>query len=267
MADQNLEEIVRNAADGAEAEGEENLEVEGAEGEENEEAEGEGEEAESPEDIAEAKRIYKLLKDPKTATSLVRELARAEGLLAADVTPREIKAGKATIKDILKEKLGDKYDFLTPALAEAFETILAGERETQQENINQIKVDATKRETADVLAKLAKETKGESRKVETQMLALMDEFQIGPGVSIEKYLRGLYAQASSARTAQNAKNQNNDRIRRNANDAPSRLQTSSGAESNDRGSTPAGVDPKKPMSLKEAVDFAVSQQTRQGTRK
>lgn len=253
-------------------EGQEEEIVEGAETEASEEGTGEddgaGSEEESAEDLAEAKRIYKLLKDPTSAKQLVRELARAEGLLdGTPPTKTEIKAAKASIKDILKEKLGDKYDFLTPALAEAFETILAGERETQQQSIQQMQIDQTKRETTDVLAKLAKETKGESRKVESQMLALMNEFQIGPGVSIEKYLRGLYAQASSARTAQNAKNQNNDKIRRNANDAPSRLQTSSGAETNRTSNTPAGIDPNKPMSLKDAVNFAVGQQSRQGTRK
>lgn len=227
----------------------------------------EGEE-DSVEDLAEAKRIYKLLKDPTSAKQLVRELARAEGLLGEDAptTRKEVAAAKASIKDILREKLGDKYDFLTPALAEAFETILAGERETQQQSIQQMQIDQTKRETTDVLAKLAKETKGESRKVESQMLALMNEFQIGPGVSIEKYLRGLYAQASSARTAQTAKNQNNDRIRRNANDAPSRLQTSSSGTETVR-TTDTGVDPNKRLSLKESVALAVSQQTQQSRRK
>jgi hypothetical protein len=117
------------------------------------------------------------------------------------------------------------------------------------------------------LSKLAKETKGESRKLESQMLELMNEFQIGPGVSIEKYLRGLYAQASSARNATTSRNQQNDRIRRNANDATSRLQSSSGAEPNNRGERPAGVDPNKRMSVKEAVQFAASQQERQSTRK
>jgi len=221
----------------------------------------------SPEEVAEARRIYKLLKDPKTATSLVRELAHAEGLLdGTPNTPKDIKTAKASIKDILKEKLGDKYDFLTPALAEAFETILAGERETQQQSIQQMQIDQTKRETTDVLSKLAKETKGESRKVESRMLELMNEFQIGPGVPIEKYLRGLYAQASAARTATNAKNTQNDKIRRNANDAPSRLQSSSSGAENTR-IKDAGIDPNKPMTLKESVAFAVAQQSRQGTRK
>ena len=247
-------------------EGDEEQEVEGSE-EGSTEDEGAGSEEESEEDLAEAKRIYKLLKNPTTATTLVRELARAEGLLDDKApTKQEVKEAKASIKDILKEKLGDKYEFLIPQLSDALEAILAGERETQQSSIQQMQIDQTKRETADVLAKLARETKGESRKVESRMLELMNEFQIGPGVSIEKYLRGLYAQASSARDAANAKNQKNDKIRRNANDAPSRLHTSSGAE-NTRSSTPAGVDPNKPMSLKDAVNFAVGQQTRQSTRK
>jgi hypothetical protein len=246
-------------------EGEEGTEVEGSE-EGSTEDEGSGSEEETEEDIAEAKRIYKLLKNPTTATSLVRELARAEGILKEDApTPREIKEGKASIKDILKEKLGDKYEFLIPQLSDALETILAGERETHQQSVQQIQIDATKRETAEVLAKLARETKGESRKVESRMLELMNEFQIGPGVSIEKYLRGLYAQASSARDAKNATNSKNDKIRRNANDAPSRLQnSSSGAETRASG---AGADTNKPMTLKEAVNFAASQQTRQSTRK
>jgi len=254
---ENQEEVIETPA----GEGEETpQDDEGSEGSEGEE--------ESPEDLAEAKRIYKLLQNPTTAKSLVRELARAEGLLEAEPpTKQEIREAKASIKDILKEKLGDKYEFLIPSLSDALETILAGERETHQQSVQQIQIDATKRETADVLAKLARETKGESRKLESKMLELMNEFQIGPGVSIEKYLRGLYAQASSARTATSARNQQNDKIRRNANDAPSRLQTSSGAENNSRGGSPAGADPNKRLTVKEAVQLAVSQQTQQSTRK
>ena len=254
-------------------EGQEEEIVEGQEGAESTEEgtaedEGAGSEEESPEDLAEAKRIYKLLQNPTTARSLVRELARAEGLLAEEPPTRtEIREGKKAIKDILKEKLGDKYDFLTPALSEALEAILEGERAEQQQSVQQIQIDATKRETADVLSKLARETKGESRKLEPQMLELMNEFQIGPGVSIEKYLRGLLAQASSARTANKSQNQQNDRIRRNANDATSRLQSSSGAENNNRGGTPARVDPNRRLSVKEAVQLAASQQERQSTRK
>lgn len=242
-------------------------------GDEEEEIEGEeapeGEE-ESAEDLLEAKRIYKLLKDPTSSKQLVRELARAEGLLGDDAptTKKEVAAAKASIKDILKNKLGDKYEFLIPQLGEALEEILAGERETQQSSIQQMQIDQTRRDTTAVLSQLAKETKGESRKVESRMLELMNEFQIGPGVSIDKYLRGLYAQASSARDASNQKNQKNDKIRRNANDAPSRLQSSSGTESSSRTSNiPAGPDPNKSMTLKESVAFAVAQQSRQGTRK
>lgn len=255
MADDN--EIVVDVDE--ELEGQEEQEIEGSE----ENAEGD----DSPEDLAEAKRIYKLLKDPKTATSLVRELARAEGLLDGQTpTKTEVKEGKKAIKDILKDKLGDKYEFLIPSLSDALEEILSGERETQNQSVQQIQIEATKRETADVLAKLARETKGESRKVESQMLELMNEFQIGPGVSIEKYLRGLYAQASSARNATKSKNQQTDKINRNANDVPSRLTSSSGAETR-KSNTPAGPDPTKPMTLKESVAYAVEQQSRQGTRK
>lgn len=254
-------------------EGQEEEIVEGAEGADGEgsdegiEDEGAGSEEDSPEELAEAKRIYKLLKNPTTAKDLVRELARSEGLLEPDATPKEVKAAKASIKDILKAKLGDKFEFLNGPLAEAIEEILAGEREVSQQSVQQIQIDATKRETTDVLSKLARETKGESRKVESRMLELMNEFQIGPGVSIEKYLRGLYAQASSARDAAQVRNSKNDKIRRNANDAPSRLQSSSGTESTDRSKVPAGADPNKRLSVKEAVAFAVGQQEQQSKRK
>lgn len=223
----------------------------------------------SPEEIAEAKRVYKLLKDPKTARNLVTQLARAEGLLGDEApTKTELKAAKASISDILKEKLGSNYEFLIPSLSEALEKILAGERDTQQQSIQQIQIDATKRESADVLSKLARETKGESRKSEARMLELMQEFQIGPGVSIEKYLRGLFAQATSARDASNQKNSKNDKIRRNANDAPSRLQSSSsGAETTRSSGTDAGVDPNKRLSVKESVELAVRQQQTQQTRR
>lgn len=243
-----------------EGSGEEETEIVGTEEEE-------VEETESAEDLAEAKRVYKLLQNPNTAKTLIRELARAEGLLGeeAPTTQKEVVAAKKSIESILKESLGDKYGFLIPDLSKALDQMFSQERETQNQSVQQIQINQTKRETTEVLAQLARETKGESRKVESQMLSLMEKFQIGPGVGIEEYLRGLYAQATSARSTQTATNKLTDKIRRNASDATSRLH-STGSGASER-VVPVQVDPNKKMSVKDAVNFAVAQQTRQGTKK
>lgn len=240
--------------------------TEGAEGSEEDSVEDvEGEE--SAEDLAEAKRVYKLLQNPTTAKTLIRELARAEGLLGeeAPTTRKEVAAAKESIEDILKKSLGDKYNFLIPDLSKALDQIFAKERETSNQSVAALQAQNVQRETTDVLATLARETKGESRKVETQMLALMNKFQIGPGTSIDEYIRGLYAQATSARNAQTATNKLTDKIRRNASDATSRLH-STGSGASER-TVPVQVDSKKKMSVKEAVNFALQQQTTQGTKK
>lgn len=260
--------IDEQEAGGTPAAGDENEEiVEGEKGEESTEG-AEGAEAEdSPEELAEAKRVYNLLKNPKTARSLVRELARAEGLLGdeAPTTTKEVVAAKKSIETILKEALGDKYNFLIPDLSKALDQIFANERETSNQSVAALQAQNVQRETTDVLATLARETKGESRKVESRMLELMNKFQIGPGVSIDEYIRGLYAQATSARSALTATNKLTDKIRRNASDATSRLH-STGSGASER-VAPTQPDPNKKMSVKEAVNFALQQQTRQGNKK
>lgn len=269
MAD--LKEAISGLVDeqeaaGSGAEGENEEIVEGAEVEEPEEG-SEETETETAEELTEAKRVYKLLQNPTTAKSLIRELARAEGLLGeeAPTTQKEVVAAKKSIESILKESLGDKYGFLIPDLSKALDQMFSQERETQQSSVAQLQAQNVQRETTDILATLARETKGESRKVETQMLALMNKFQIGPGTSIDEYIRGLYAQATSARSAQSATNKLTDKIRRNASDATSRLH-STGSGASER-VAPTQIDPTKKMSVKEAVNFALNQQTRQGTKK
>jgi hypothetical protein len=227
-------------------------------------------EGESAEELAEAKRVYKLLQNPTTAKTLIRELARAEGLLGeeapnAPTTTKEVAAAKKSIEAILKESLGDKYNFLIPDLSKALDQIFANEREIHQNSVAQLQAQNVQRETTDVLATLARETKGESRKVESRMLELMNKFQIGPGVSIDEYIRGLYAQATSARSTQTATNKLTDKIRRNASDATSRLH-STGSGASER-SAPVQTDPNKKMSVKDAVNFALQQQMTQGTKK
>lgn len=205
-------------------------------------------------DLKQAKELFKLLKDPQTATNTIRVLAQRTGLLDA-TTVKEVKENKKELKDIVKEKLGPEFAFLADKLSGVFESVLEEERATQNASVSRIEAANTEREVQSVLDKLARETKGESRKAESKMIELMSKFTIGSNTTLEEYLRGLHAQATAGRSSATVKGQMADKIRRNANDVSSRL------NGNTTGSGNKGTVeiPGKKMSLKESVNFAMAQ--------
>lgn len=221
----------------------------GEEGEESEESE-ESEET-TAEDRKQADNLYKLLKDPATAGVLIRTLAEQNGILQKVDAPKDDKSAKKAIKDLVTDGLGAQYAFLVPQLTQVIESVLTQEREERNTQISQIENQQVERDVVATLSKLNKETKGESKKLEGKMHELMQKFQPGPGISVEDYIRGIYAQASAGRTTKTVAANMADRIRRNANDASSRLQNTSTG-------TGKSAPPGK-MNIHQSVEFALSQ--------
>jgi len=229
-------------------------EKEGEEGTEGEEEEEKEETAElSPAQLKEAQTLYKALLDPNLRNSIVAALAEQSGLLKNQPleTKKEVAEAKKGIAEIIDEALPE-YPGLSKKLGPVIEKIIEGERNERDASMEQIHLQNVENEVKNELDILARETKGESRKVENRMAQLMNEISPGPNVSVKSYIRHLHSLATAGRSSAKVSAEIADKIRRNANHAPDRLKTSPG--------TARTVEaPTKKMSLNESVNWAIEQ--------
>lgn len=207
----------------------------------------------SEDEQKESQNLYRLLKDPKTAKSVVAALAAQQGLLQSDsgkpLTKPEERAARKEIKEILSDALGKDYQFLADKLSTAFEGVLEQERADSSARFAEIQRGNVEREVVANYEKLAKDTKGESKKYEARMAQLAEEIPIG-SQDVRTYIERLYTVAAGERKTSPQKVA--DQIRRNAGDASARLRT--GAQAPTQNSIP-----DKKMSLNESVAWATEQ--------
>jgi enamine deaminase RidA (YjgF/YER057c/UK114 family) len=247
---------------------EEETPVVGEQGEE--EAQSDDEPVIDPDDLdelslAEAKKLYKSLKDPSTALSVVSSLAGQMGLLQgrnAPETKQEIKEAKKDVKAILKGALGDEYSFLSDRIGNALDEIFEQERTVQEEALKDLNNQQVQRDALTAMNALNDRTKGDSRKYEAKMVELAKEILPAAGTTMTKYLDMLYSLASAGKQASTVKNEINDKIRRNANDVTGRLRTGGGGPKDN-----IGFDPNKKYNLKQSIAIAAKQLELQGNRK
>ncbi len=211
----------------------------------------------SDDEKEEAARLYRALKDPKAAGPIIAALAQQAGILnpakpAETVKEKKVEAKKVT--ELLKEGLGKEYEFLADRLGTSIEKILEQERQVQAVQIDALAQENIVREINSTLSSLAKESKGESKKLEARMTELMDEIKPGENVSIDKYLRRIYAIAASEKRPTQTTRQNVERINRNAADVPGRITSSSAVHET--------ATPPKKMNLNEAVAWAAKELTK-----
>jgi hypothetical protein len=173
-------------------------------------------------------------------------------LPTGDKTPTKSEAvvAKREIKEIIKEKLGDQYAFLSDKISDAFEAVLTQERQDQETRFAEIQRTNVERDVVTNYERLAKETKGESKKFEARMAQLSDEIPIG-NMDIRTYIDRLYTLAAGERKTSPQKIA--DQIRRNSNDVAARL-PKGGATA-----VPEGKLPDKKMNLNESVAWATAQ--------
>lgn len=200
-------------------------------------------------EIAESKNLYKLLKDPKTKDLVLTALAQNAGLLGEAQTKQEIREAKSSISDILTDSLGKEFAFLVPKLGPAIEKILEQEREVSAQQVGRLEAVQLETQTQSVLNKLAAESKGTSRALEGKMAALAQKFPASQDISVEEYVRGLYAMASSSHQKAPA-GRIAERINRNSKDVPSRLHSATGAGKDSPRNLPK-------MNLNQAVSHAM----------
>jgi len=251
-ADQLLKEAGGESAEKAEkTEGEVEVEVEPEE--DSDEVSSDDEPDFNEAELDESKKLYRALRDPNTAGAMVAALAQHMGLtLAPPQTRAEVKEAKKSIMEVVSESLGEQYKFLAPTLGKAIESALEVQREEHQTELQEIRQTQVEREVVSAYNRLARETKGESKRLEARMATLSEEVPIG-NMTVDTYINRLFSIASSEGQKTSAK-QVADKIRRNAGDAPSRL----------RG-TPAGTEPRIPtrkMGLSESVNYALKELTK-----
>lgn len=204
----------------------------------------------SEDEIVQARNLFRALKDPKTSNSVVAALAQQAGLLQQPATTKkeEISQKKEVI-DFLREGLGKEYEFLADRLGPAIEKIVHQERLENESRLEQVRRAGIESEVASAFDRLARETKGESKKLEPLMTQLSEKIPAGSMAPLE-YLRVLYVQAQHERGVR-SEQERNRRINKNASDASSRLSaTASGSRSE---------VPSKKMNINQAVEFAVGE--------
>lgn len=228
--------------------------IETTEDEEAASTEGSEEDELSETELVEARNLYKALKDPKTSSAVISALAHQTGILSK-VPPaagRETTEAKKDIRDLLKEGLGTEYAFLADRLGPAIEKVLEQEREEHESRLEEVRRTGIEANVVSAFDRLARETKGESRKLEAKMTQLSEEIPIGPGMSIDRYLKVLFTQARQEVSLRDR----TQRINRNATDASARL---SATASGSRSEVPSGK-----MKLDKAIEWATNEIAKQG---
>jgi hypothetical protein len=209
--------------------------------------------------LKEAENLYKSLMSRETAGPMVRALMEHVGIRPENIrTERDAEKAEKSIKDVVKERLGKQYEFLADQLGDALEGAFEVFSKKSDGKLSQLAQNQMERDIESSMDKLRRETKGESKELETRMVALANEIPIGK-MSVETYVRRLHAIATGEKGNRPLSGKPNpDKIRRNANDAPGRLRGTSA------GSDFLGVKiPNKTLSLSESVKFAFDQQTKQ----
>lgn len=271
--DEKLENVVANVLDGVEHVGEktppesdkvvdeELLDEEDEPLEENEEPLDEDLPAN---ELIEAKNLYKALRNPAAAGPLIQALAQQMGMnLNPSSTKQEVKAVKTNITEKLKVALGE-FAFLADKIGPVLDSALDEQKAESQEIEQRLEVKQLQNESQRTLDRLAKETKGESRKFEARMVELMDRFHPAANQTTEDYIREVFQIVSRDKVRTQVTNKLADQINKNRKDVPSRIASSgSGARSdNTRESPPEG----KKLGTKGAVLFALSQMEKQAVK-
>ena len=79
--------------------------------------------------------ILELLENPETAKEFISQLATKAGLINANSTAAEVKKATKSAAEVIKEKLGDNYEFLSGPIGDALTESLNSQREEFQREL------------------------------------------------------------------------------------------------------------------------------------
>lgn len=207
----------KDEADEADEEDEEGGEKKGDKGEKKEKKKSKDADDDDDEDddedeldeasLAEAKTLYKVLNGPKAKEGLIA-LVRAAGLKLEEVeegdeiSETDKKKVTKTIKAFVKERLGDKYEFLSEDLGTLLEDLF---KEFGDKGSEDIRADLKERRVKEVRQEIKSaydETlasyESVSEKVLKEVLRIQqaEELVLGPKTDARKYFRAVFTMAA-----------------------------------------------------------------------
>lgn len=200
MAEQNLTEIIETAASTLEEATSTTETKETKEEAVKEETKEEPKEETKKPTLEEAEQeqalsLFRALKDPNRAADVIRVMAKEAGLLE---TKAEKKEAERTIEEIIKEGLGEEYEFLSeklgPVIKQAVEFATKDIREKTDATEKEREAEKINREIESVLNKYA-----DAAKLEPDVLALMNEILPSPGQKVDVYFERLLKIAAAER--------------------------------------------------------------------
>jgi len=170
---------------------------------ENKEEEKEEEEL-NAEALDQAKQLYKLLNDPKTALQALDILAKTAGFKLAEIkeVPKEEKKEIIkSIKDIVKERLGTKIPFLSDDLGATLEEVIKEgiERGTKElkETVAQEKQERLQKELLTTFETVVASYDGVTEAVLKEVTAIQQRKEVIPGEMVpDKYFKVCLALAA-----------------------------------------------------------------------
>lgn len=203
-----------------------------------------------PEELEQARNLYKVLKDPRTAKAAVKLLADEHGLIPSKDDSPKVEAKKIrSIKAIVKERLGDEYAFLSDKLGDVFEEALGTERERFEARLSEVSTKSAIQEAEAAFDKLAKNYDDFSQYEDT-ISSLMDRIP-NKDMSAYEYLETLYDIAKSRDVRGRSSKKLAAKLQRNSTDPDVKL----GGKTN----AAEVKSPARVMSIDDALAEAVSQ--------
>ncbi len=162
--------------------------------------------------------LWALLKNPKTAKSVIQSLAEEAGLLGDKKTDKQI---KNSVIETLEEELGDDFKFLGPRIGKALERILAQRDEKTEERFREHGQKEIQRETDSAVEKIKGEFKDFSL-FENKIVKLMKEIAPSNNLSQYSYLKRLYtlAKAESSSSTRGTETKKRDGVLSKLNSKP-----------------------------------------------
>jgi len=199
----------------------------------------------SDEDKVNATALYRALKNPDTSQVIITQLAKQAGLLGQNK-----QEATRTILDIVKESLGEEYAFLAPKITPAIKAVVQEEMKAVQNQLEQDKLRQAEREVDEAIADMNRITKGDAKKYENKIAALLDEMPPSGKVPIKKHLMRLYTIAKQDDSRVAAKTERTRKASENAADLGSRLSVA--------GLSGKATETRGKVSLDQAVELAMS---------
>jgi len=193
--------------------------------------------------------LYRALKDPRTAKSILTVLAQEHNISFGPRDTPEVKAEKvSSLRDVIKEELGDEYQFLAGKLGNVMEKVLANERKLSAAQLAEISNRQAEREADEAFTWLAA-TYTDAGEYESEIAVLIERTPMPKGISAKEHLEELYAIAKHRGNKVKQSKALAGKITRNSSDPDTKL--------NGKRPTDAGVKARPAESLDDAIARAM----------